>query len=82
MKYARFYNPIVTFLLRLGVPMGPQALLTVPGRNSGLPRTTPVALNPHGAGWLLVSVYGQVDWVKNLRAAAKRWSRRDGEGSR
>jgi deazaflavin-dependent oxidoreductase (nitroreductase family) len=70
-KYARFYNPIVTFLLRLGVPIGPQALLTVPGRNSGLLRTTPVALSPHGTGWLLVSVYGQVDWVKNLRAAGE-----------
>ena len=69
MKYARFYNPIVSFLLRLGAPIGPQALLTVRGRNSGLPRTTPVALNPHRAGWLLVSVYGPVDWVKNLRAA-------------
>jgi deazaflavin-dependent oxidoreductase (nitroreductase family) len=68
-KYARIYNPIVSFLLRLGMPIGPQALLTVRGRNSGLPRTTPVALNPHGAGWLLVSVYGRVDWVKNLQAA-------------
>ena len=71
MKYARFYNPIVSFLLRLGMPIGPQALLTVRGRNSGLPRTTPVALNPHEAGWLLVSVYGPVDWVKNLRAAGE-----------
>jgi deazaflavin-dependent oxidoreductase (nitroreductase family) len=71
MKYARFYNPIVSFLLRLGLPLGPQALLTVRGRNSGLPRTTPVALNPHGSGWLLVSVYGRVDWVKNLRAAGE-----------
>jgi deazaflavin-dependent oxidoreductase (nitroreductase family) len=69
MKYARFYNPIVSLLLRLGIPMGPQALLTVRGRHTGLPRTTPVALNPHGTGWLLVSVYGRVDWVKNLRAA-------------
>jgi deazaflavin-dependent oxidoreductase (nitroreductase family) len=70
-KHARFYNPIVSFLLRLGVPLGPQALLTVRGRNSGLPRTTPVALNPHGTGWLLVSVYGRVDWVRNLRAAGE-----------
>jgi len=70
-KYARFYNPIVSFLLRLGMPLGPQALLTVRGRNSGLPRTTPVALNEHGTGWLLVSVYGRVDWVKNLRAAGE-----------
>ena len=71
MKYARFYNPIVSFLLRLGLPLGPQALLTVRGRNSGLPRTTPIALNPHGTGWLLVSVYGGVDWVRNLRAAGE-----------
>ncbi|MGH8943723.1 MAG: nitroreductase family deazaflavin-dependent oxidoreductase [Acidimicrobiia bacterium] len=71
MKYARFYNPIVSFLLRLGLPLGPQALLTVRGRNSGLLRTTPIALNPHGTGWLLVSVYGRVDWVRNLRAAGE-----------
>ena len=70
MKYARFYNPVVSFLLRLGVPIGRQALLTVRGRSSGMPRTTPVALNPHEGGWLLVSVY-RVDWVKNLRAAGE-----------
>jgi deazaflavin-dependent oxidoreductase (nitroreductase family) len=66
MKYA---NAAVCFLLRLGLPMGPQALLTVAGRRSGLPRTTPVALNRREGGWLLVSVYGTVDWVRNLRAA-------------
>lgn len=66
MKYA---NKIVSFFLRLGLPMGRQALLTVPGRKTGLPRTTPVALNPSGNGWLLVSVWGWVDWVKNLRAS-------------
>jgi deazaflavin-dependent oxidoreductase (nitroreductase family) len=67
----KFANVIVSFLLRLGLPMGPQALLTVTGRRSGLPRTTPVALNREGGGWLLVSVYGTVDWVRNLRAAEK-----------
>ncbi|HSJ83703.1 MAG TPA: nitroreductase family deazaflavin-dependent oxidoreductase [Acidimicrobiia bacterium] len=66
MKYA---NAIVAFLLRLGLPMGRQALLTVPGRKTGLPRITPVALNRAGDGWWLISVYGEVDWVKNLRAA-------------
>jgi deazaflavin-dependent oxidoreductase (nitroreductase family) len=68
-KYAKFYNPIVSFLLRLGLPLGPQALLTVPGRRSGLLRTTPVALNRNGDGWHLISVYGRVDWVRNLEAA-------------
>jgi deazaflavin-dependent oxidoreductase (nitroreductase family) len=62
-------NKIVALLLRLGLPMGPQALLTVSGRKTGLPRTTPVALNPGGGGWVLVSVWGRVDWVKNLQAA-------------
>jgi deazaflavin-dependent oxidoreductase (nitroreductase family) len=66
MKYA---NVIMTFLLRLGLPIGPQALLTVTGRNSGLPRSTPVALTRSDDQWQLVSVYGEVDWVKNLRAA-------------
>ena len=76
MKYA---NKIVSFFLRLGLPMGRQALLTVPGRKTGLPRTTPVALNPSENGWLLVSVYGTVDWVRNLRAAREgviTWRRR------
>lgn len=70
-KYARLYNPIVSFLLRLGLPMGPQALLTVTGRRSGLPRTTPVAINRSGDGWHLISVYGRVDWVRNLEAAGR-----------
>jgi deazaflavin-dependent oxidoreductase (nitroreductase family) len=65
----RFANLIVSFFLRLGLPMGPQALITVAGRKSGLPRTTPVALNRRDDGWLLVSVWGEVDWVKNLRAS-------------
>jgi deazaflavin-dependent oxidoreductase (nitroreductase family) len=66
MKYA---NKLVSFLLRRGLPMGPQALLTVTGRKSGLPRTTPIALNRRDGGWVLVAVWGDVDWVKNLRAA-------------
>jgi deazaflavin-dependent oxidoreductase (nitroreductase family) len=65
----KFANSIISFLLRLGLPIGPQALLTVPGRKTGLPRTTPIALNTCDSGWQLVSVYGEVDWVKNLRAA-------------
>jgi deazaflavin-dependent oxidoreductase (nitroreductase family) len=49
--------------------MGPNVLLTVPGRKSGIPRTTPVALiNIKGRRWL-IGVYGPVDWVQNLRAA-------------
>jgi deazaflavin-dependent oxidoreductase (nitroreductase family) len=69
----RIANRVMTALIKLGLPVRgsgvPTALLTVPGRKSGLPRTTPIALQPDGDGWKLMAPYGVVDWVKNLRAA-------------
>jgi deazaflavin-dependent oxidoreductase (nitroreductase family) len=64
-------NAVVTGLLRIGVPMGPMALLTVPGRKSGLPRTTPIAIGQRGGERWVISPYGEVDWVRNLRAAGQ-----------
>jgi deazaflavin-dependent oxidoreductase (nitroreductase family) len=68
-------NRLVDRLLRWGIPMGsrrtPMALLTVPGRNTGLPRSVPIALAPVRDGWRLISVYGVSDWSKNLDAAGK-----------
>ena len=48
------------------------ALLTVRGRKSGEPRTTPVALveRDNGQYWLMAP-YGSVNWVRNLRAAGE-----------
>jgi deazaflavin-dependent oxidoreductase (nitroreductase family) len=46
-------------------------LLTVPGRRSGKPYSTPVTLlEENGERWL-VAPYGEVGWVKNARAAGK-----------
>jgi hypothetical protein len=46
-------NWILKKLLRAGVPMGPMILLTVRGRTTGLPRTTPVDLfERDGRRWL------------------------------
>jgi deazaflavin-dependent oxidoreductase (nitroreductase family) len=63
-------NRVMTALLRLGVP-APQRtsyLMTTYGRTSGLERTTPVNLvEADGERWL-VSPYGNVGWVHNLRA--------------
>lgn len=65
----RLVNGSVTRLIRLGVPLGDMALLTVAGRRSGHRRTTPVVIGQHaGQRWVL-SPYGEVDWVRNLRAA-------------
>ena len=42
--YVPFINPIVRPLLATGIPMGFNGLITIRGRNSGLPRATPVAI--------------------------------------
>lgn len=63
------FNPIAAFLLRAGVPLGFNGLITINGRRSGLPRTTPVAIiDVEGRRWVW-SPWGEVQWVRNLRAA-------------
>ncbi|HSL33658.1 MAG TPA: nitroreductase family deazaflavin-dependent oxidoreductase [Candidatus Limnocylindrales bacterium] len=58
-------------LLGAGIPMGPNALLTVRGRVSGLPRTAPIAIvELDGRRWV-VGTYGDVQWTRNLRAAGE-----------
>jgi deazaflavin-dependent oxidoreductase (nitroreductase family) len=64
-------NPLVRRLLRTGMPMGPNALLTVSGRTSGLPRTFPVTLLETGGERYVFSAFGEVNWVHNLRAAGR-----------
>src|ERR1700730_4798545 len=65
------FNPIARRLMRLGVPMGPNALLSVRGRKSGLMRTTPVAqVEVDGRRWI-IGTFGNVNWVRNLREAGE-----------
>jgi deazaflavin-dependent oxidoreductase (nitroreductase family) len=68
-RYIRVGNAITSLLLRLGVKLATNTLLTVPGRKSGLPRTTPVTIIEHEGGRYIQSPFGEVDWVRNLRAA-------------
>ncbi len=66
-----FFNPIAWRLLAVGVPMGPNGLITVRGRRSGLPRTTPITIvETLGRRWVLAP-FGDVNWVHNLRAAGR-----------
>ena len=66
-----FLNPIAKPLLAAGMPMGFNGLLTVRGRTSGLPRTTPVAIiDVSGRRWVWAP-WGDVHWVRNLRAAGR-----------
>jgi deazaflavin-dependent oxidoreductase (nitroreductase family) len=52
----------------------PNLALTVPGRKSGIARTTPLLCVPHDGGWLIAgSYFGGPNvplWVGNLRAAS------------
>jgi deazaflavin-dependent oxidoreductase (nitroreductase family) len=69
--FVRLVDPLVHGLLRLGVPMGPNTLITVRGRRSGEPRSAAVALVEIGDRRWVVSAYGETQWVRNLRAAGE-----------
>lgn len=72
--FVRVSNRLTLTLLRAGVKLFgpghyPMYLLTVRGRKSGLPRTVPIVIWEHHGKRYVGSVYGIVDWVRNLRAA-------------
>ena len=43
-RWVTIFSPIAKALLGAGVPLGFNGLITIRGRKSGLPRTTPVAI--------------------------------------
>ena len=67
--FVRISNTIISFLLRLGVNIGNMALLTVRGRKSGKPITNPIVIVVQDGKRYLLSPFGVVNWVRNLRAA-------------
>ncbi|GHO63052.1 nitroreductase [Ktedonobacter sp. SOSP1-52] len=75
LRFARIGNRVITALLRAGIKLNglgyPMYLLTVLGRKSGLPRTTPIVVLMSQNEYYLGSPYGMVDWVRNLRAAGE-----------
>ena len=69
--YVGLFNPIARRVLRTGALLGPNALITIRGRKSGEPRTTPVALvEIDGRRWV-IGTFGDTNWVRNLRAAGE-----------
>ena len=65
------FSPILQFLLKRGVPLGANGLITIRGRSSGQPRTTAVAIiEVDGRRWVWAP-WGDVHWVRNLRAAGR-----------
>lgn len=69
--FVPLFNPIARRLLGAGLPLGPNALISVQGRKTGQLRTTPVALvEVDGRRWV-VGTFGDVNWVRNLRVAGE-----------
>jgi deazaflavin-dependent oxidoreductase (nitroreductase family) len=70
-RYVSLISPALRFLLGVGVPMGPNVLVTIRGRTSGEPRTAPLAIiEVAGRRWVWAP-WGDVNWVRNLRAAGR-----------
>jgi deazaflavin-dependent oxidoreductase (nitroreductase family) len=76
----RLFSPILKGLLAARVPLGYNRLVTIRGRRSGLPRTAAIAvLEVAGRRWVWAP-WGEVNWVRNLRAAGRASIRqRDGK---
>jgi len=69
--WLKYVNPINRFLLRCGIGPSAQHLLTIAGRNSGKPRTTPVAVITFRGERYLVAGFDSSNWVKNARVAGR-----------
>lgn len=68
-RRVRFFGAILQLLMAAGFPLGPNRLVTIRGRKSGLPRTTAIAvIEISGRRWVWAP-WGEVNWVRNLRAA-------------
>ncbi|HKS94846.1 MAG TPA: nitroreductase family deazaflavin-dependent oxidoreductase [Terriglobia bacterium] len=70
-RRVKFFSPILKFLLVAGIPLGFNRLVTIRGRKSGLPRTTPLAVIEVGGRRWVWAPWGESQWVRNLRAAGR-----------
>jgi len=68
-RFLKSKNKFVVALGRIGVPAGPSQVLTVPGRKSGQPRSTPMTPFDHDGSLYTVAGYPGADWAANARAA-------------
>jgi deazaflavin-dependent oxidoreductase (nitroreductase family) len=62
-------NKVMIAMQKAGVVTGPVRVLTVPGRKSGEPRSTPATPFTLHDGLYVVGGYANADWVLNARAA-------------
>ncbi|OBB81553.1 nitroreductase family deazaflavin-dependent oxidoreductase [Mycobacterium sp. 852002-30065_SCH5024008] len=68
-RFLKPMNRVMMAVQRLGIPTGPAMVLTVPGRKSGRPRSTPMTPFKFQGGLYVVAGYPGADWAANARAA-------------
>lgn len=68
-RYLKPMNRIVKAMQRLGIRTGPAMILTVPGRKTGRPRSTPMTPFTYRGDMYTVAGYPGADWASNARAA-------------
>lgn len=67
-RVRRLGNWLVSQLVLVGLPPGGTHLLATKGRKSGRIRTVPIVIVEKGGLRYLVAPYGEVNWVRNIRA--------------
>jgi deazaflavin-dependent oxidoreductase (nitroreductase family) len=71
-KPPRWLKPMNKFMIavqKLGIPTGPPMVLTVPGRKTGRPRSTPMTPFTFGGHLYAMAGFPGADWARNARAA-------------
>jgi deazaflavin-dependent oxidoreductase (nitroreductase family) len=68
-RYLKPMNKLLMAVQKLGISTGPAMVLTVPGRKSGLPRSTPMTPFDFDGGLHVVAGYPGSEWAANARAA-------------
>ena len=68
-RWLKPMNTVVKSLQKLGIRTGPAMVLTVPGRKSGRPRSTPMTPFELDGNLYTVAGFPQADWALNARAA-------------
>src|SRR6185503_6316245 len=68
-RYLKPMNKFMMAVQKLGIPTGPAMVLTVPGRKTGKPRSTPMTPFEHDGGLYVVAGYPGGRWASNARAA-------------
>ncbi|PND56129.1 deazaflavin-dependent nitroreductase [Mycobacterium sp. ENV421] len=68
-RWLKPMNRVMMAVQKIGLHTGPAYVLTVPGRKSGKPRSTPMTPFEYDGGLYTVAGYPGADWARNAKAA-------------